>query len=76
MTRDAIQDPDAITNAIESINEEAGRAAKIIDRVRSYSQGVTEREHLAFEPTVRKIVDQFRASGKGQLARDSLRGVG
>lgn len=71
---DAIQDPDAITNAIESINEEAGRAAKIIDRVRSYSQGVTEREHLAFEPTVRKIVDQFRASGKGRLAEIHFEG--
>lgn len=54
--------------AVEAINREAGRAAEVIDRVRAYGKGRTDRERLALAGAVRSIVRQFRASGKSRGA--------
>lgn len=61
-----------VTRAVYSIDDQARRAAQIIDRVRSYSQGKTPRERVELSESVAKIVDRFRASRKGRMASITL----
>lgn len=61
-----------VTKAVYSIEDQARRAASIVDRVRSYSQGKSPRENLELSGSVARIVSQFRASRKGRTATISL----
>ena len=72
MIEDEPETLDDIASAVEGIHDQAGRAAAIIDRVRSYSQGRTERIPIELDSAVRRITAQFRASGKGRLAHIKL----
>lgn len=72
MIEDEPETLDGVSKAVESINDEAGRAAAIIDRVRSYSQGRSERREVEFSDALHDAVTQFRATRRGRLARIAL----
>lgn len=55
---------DDVSDAIEAISREAGRAAAILDRVRSYGQGHSNRRSMMLGSEVERILRDFRASGK------------
>ena len=69
MIEDEPETLDEVSKAVESINDEAGRAAAIIDRVRTYSQGRSERRAVEFSDALHDAVTQFRATRRGRLAR-------
>ncbi|MDO5532150.1 PhnD/SsuA/transferrin family substrate-binding protein [Sutterella sp.] len=68
MIEDEPETLDELSRAIESINDEAVRAAAIVDRVRGYSQGRSNRQTVDFPAAVREAVGQFRATRRGRLA--------
>lgn len=69
MIEDEPETLDEVSKAVESINDEAGRAAAIIDRVRTYSQGRSERRAVEFSDALHDAVTQFHATRRGRLAR-------
>lgn len=69
MIEDEPETLEEVSQAVESINEEAGRAAAIIDRVRTYSQGRSARRDVEFSDALRDAITQFRATHRGRLAR-------
>lgn len=64
---------ESLTRAVYGIEDQAKRAAQIIDRVRSYSQGKSNREYLDLSDNVVRIVEQFKTSGKGRAAEISVK---
>lgn len=63
---------ETLVKAVYDIDDQAKRAAQIIDRVRSYSQGKSPREKIDLARSVARIVHQFKASRKGRTADISV----
>lgn len=57
---------DEVAQAVESINDEAVRAAQIIDRVRSWSQGRVNRQVLEADQGVKRAVQSFMLTNRSQ----------
>ena len=57
---------DEVAQAVESINDEAVRAAQIIDRVRSWSQGRVNRQVLEADQGVKRAVQSFMLTNRSR----------
>ena len=58
-----------VVRAVYNIDDEAAKAARIVERVRSYSRGQALRSAIDSRRAIEDIVGQFRTSGKGRFAR-------
>ena len=58
-----------VVRAVYNIDDEAAKAARIVERVRSYSRGQALRSAIDSRRAIEDIVGQFRTSGKGRCAR-------
>ena len=58
-----------VVRAVYNIEDEASRAARIVERVRSYSRGQSLRSAIDSRRAIEDIVGQFHSSGKGRFAR-------
>lgn len=58
-----------VSDAIDRISREATRAAAILDRVRSYGQGHSNRQPMPLGTSVQKVLKDFRASRKARMVR-------
>ena len=58
-----------VVRAVYNIEDEASKAARIVERVRSYSRGQSLRSAIDSRRAIEDIVGQFRSSGKGRFAR-------
>ena len=57
---------DEISESVAAIHDEAGRAAAVIDRVRSWSQGHVSRQRLDASAAAADAVRKFRTSSRGR----------
>lgn len=69
LIEDEPQTLDEVESAVERISSEAGRGAAIIDRVRAYSQGRSNRQPLDFGAAAKRALETFQLSGKSRLAK-------
>lgn len=61
-------DPEELASVFAHIHDEAVRADRIVERVRSYGRGKKERGNLDLSEVLSRCVAQFQASSKGKLA--------
>lgn len=61
-------DPEELATVFAHIHDEAVRADRIVERVRSYGRGKKEKVFLDLSDVLSRCVSQFQASAKGKLA--------
>ena len=69
MIEDEPETMDDVSDALYRISHEATRAAAILDRVRSYGQGHSNRQPMPLGSSVQKVLNDFRASRKARMVR-------
>lgn len=68
LLEDEEPNPETLSDVFAKIHEEAVRADRIVERVRSYGRGKKERVRLDLSEVLTRCVTQFQATAKGRLA--------